>query len=139
MTSNSHLYDCESPRSNVLPVYLLRMNGKTGYCMRSLNERPAILLSVVRYSKLVMRPSSQYCCTAARFSVSMTLGRRSATSWAWSSSRSWHGRKWVNNNNSIDFYLAHTHEIHINALYNTNKHKIKYKIKSRQGVFTKEW
>ena len=27
-------------------------------------------------------------------------------------------------NNNIDFYLAHTHEIHINALYNTNKHKI---------------
>ena len=30
-----------------------------------------------------------------------------------------------NNNNIIDFYLAHTHEIHINALYNTNKHNIK--------------
>ena len=28
-----------------------------------------------------------------------------------------------NNNNNIDFYLAHTHEIHINVLYNTNKHK----------------
>ena len=24
---------------------------------------------------------------------------------------------------NIDFYLAHTHEIHINALYNTNKHQ----------------
>ena len=33
----------------------------------------------------------------------------------------------VANNNNIDFYLAHTHEIHINTLYNTNKHKIKNK------------
>ena len=35
----------------------------------------------------------------------------------------------LNNNNNIDFYLAHTHEIHINALYNTNKHNIKNKNK----------
>ena len=29
----------------------------------------------------------------------------------------------VHNNNNINFYLAHTHEIHINALYNTNNTK----------------
>ena len=41
-----------------------------------------------------------------------------------------------NNNNNIDFYLAHTHEIHINALYNTNKYKIK-KIKHTCNVILK--
>ena len=36
-----------------------------------------------------------------------------------------------NNNNNIDFYVGHTHEIHINALYNTNKHNIKKKKKKK--------
>ena len=40
-----------------------------------------------------------------------------------------------NNNNNIDFYLGHTHEIHINALYNTNKHNIKKKKKKRKMYY----
>ena len=47
------------------------INGNTGYCIRSLNVRPASLFSSMRYSKLVISP----CCQLkiVRLNIAMCI------------------------------------------------------------------
>ena len=70
-----YLKDLGSVKSSVSLSYCDSMNGNTGYCMRSLNDRPAALFNCVRYSKLVILPSNHSWMIACRFSLGIKFGR----------------------------------------------------------------
>ena len=80
-----------SLRSRVSLTQSDSMNGKTGYCMRSLKDRPACLFKCVKYSKLVICPVYHKFVRAVMLPYSRRLGRLLVRILWYTSSRTYKG------------------------------------------------